>query len=44
VQGWVADDPTEREGETYHTITCMICTRVHLVDPKTEKVLGADKD
>ena len=36
VQGWVADDPTEGEGETYQPITCMICTRLHLVDPKTE--------
>ena len=30
VQGWVADDPTDREGETYHPITCTICTQVHL--------------
>ena len=44
VQGWVADDPTEREGETYQPITCTICTRLHLVDPKTGKVVGADKD
>jgi hypothetical protein len=42
VQGWVADDPTE--GETYHSITCTICTRLHLVDPKTGRVLGADPD
>ena len=44
VQGWVADDPTEREGETYQPITCTICTRVHLIDPKTGKVLGADEN
>ena len=36
VQGWVADDPTEGEGETYQPITCTIRTRLHLVDPKTE--------
>ena len=44
VQGWVADDPTESEGKTYQPITCTICTRVHLVNPKTGKVLGIDKD
>jgi hypothetical protein len=44
VQGWVADDPTEGEGETYHQITCTICTRLHLVNPKTGRVLGTDED
>jgi hypothetical protein len=42
VQGCVADDPTE--GETYQPITCTICTRLHLVDPKTGRVLGIDED
>jgi len=44
VQGWLADDPTERETETYRSITCTICTQMHLVNPKTGKVLGADED
>ena len=44
VQGWVADDPTGSKGETYQPITCTICTRLHLVDPKTGRVLGADED
>jgi len=44
VQGWVADDPTEGEDKTYAAITCTICTRLHLVNPKTGKVLGADID
>ena len=44
VQGWVADDPTEGEGETYYSVTCTICTQMHLVDPKTARVLGADID
>ena len=44
MQGWVADDPTEGEGEIYQPITYTICTRLHLVDPKTGKVLGADED
>jgi hypothetical protein len=42
VQGWVADDATE--GEIFYSITCTICTRMHLVNPKTGKVLGADDD
>jgi hypothetical protein len=44
VQGWVADDPNEDEAETYEAVTCMACTRVHLVNPKTGKVLGADDE
>jgi hypothetical protein len=38
-QRTVADDPTEREGDT-----CTICTRVHLINPKTGRVLGADEN
>jgi hypothetical protein len=44
VQGWVADDPTEREGATYEPIPCTICMQAHLVDPKTGRILGADED
>jgi hypothetical protein len=44
VQGWVADDPTEGETETYEAVTCTACTRTHLVDPKTGRVLGVDED
>jgi hypothetical protein len=40
VQGFAADDP-EREDETYETVTCLVCTWLHLVNPKTGKVLGA---
>jgi len=41
VQGWVADDPTEHD-DSYHALTCNACLRVHLVNPKTGKVLGDD--
>lgn len=44
VQGWTADDPADGENETYETVTCLACTRVHLVNPKTGKVLGTDED
>jgi hypothetical protein len=39
VQGWVADDPTEGVGEIYHSIDCTICTQMHLVNPKTGRVI-----
>jgi hypothetical protein len=42
VQGWVADDPSEGEAEIYEAVICTVCTRVHLVNPKTGKVLGVD--
>jgi hypothetical protein len=44
VQGWVADDPIERGDESYESLTCTACTRVHLVNPKTGKVLGTGED
>lgn len=44
VQGWIADDPAERADESYEAIACTACTRVHLVNPKTGKVLGADDE
>lgn len=42
VHGWVCDDPTESEAEFYESVTCTACTRVHLVNPKTGKVIGSD--
>jgi hypothetical protein len=44
VQGWAADDPTKRADDAYETVTCTACTRVHLVDPKTGKVIGKARD
>jgi hypothetical protein len=44
VQGWVADDPSEREPGSYEAVTCTACARVHLVDPKAGTVLGSDED
>ncbi len=41
VQGFTADDPTD-EDVAYEIMTCTACTRVHIVHPKTGKVLGAD--
>ncbi len=44
VHGWVCDDPTQSEAEFYESVTCTACTRVHLVNPKTGKVIGADEE
>jgi len=44
VQGWVADDPNKSQAEIYAAVTCTVCTRIHLVDPKTGKVLGTDDE
>jgi hypothetical protein len=42
VQAWVADDPTE--DDTYHAVTCLACNVVHLVNPKTGRILGTDDE
>ena len=46
VQGWTAEDPYESEsaadGDAYESVRCNACTRWHMVNPKTGKVLGAD--
>lgn len=44
VQGWIADDPTEDNDETFEPVNCTVCSQVHLVNPKTGKVLGADNE
>ena len=43
VQGWFADDGSE-DSETYEAVTCLACRQVHMVNPKTGKVLGADEE
>lgn len=40
VQGWIADDPDERDD--YEAVTCLACQKVHIVSPKTGKVVGED--
>jgi hypothetical protein len=37
VRSWVAD---ECDDESYEAVTCAICARIHLVNPKTGKVLA----
>jgi hypothetical protein len=44
VQGWVADDPIERDAEVYEPVTCIACTRIYLVNAATERVLGTEDE
>jgi hypothetical protein len=44
VQGWVADDPERPSDASYEPVTCVACTRVHMVNPNTGRVLGSDDD
>jgi hypothetical protein len=30
-------------GESYEGVTCLACRQVHMVNPRTGKVLGADE-
>jgi hypothetical protein len=43
VQSWFADDVSENS-ESYETVICLACSLVHLVNPKTGKILGADEE
>ena len=43
VQGFIADDPTEDEGE-FEAVVCTACTRLHWVNTKTGRVLGGDEE
>lgn len=40
VQGFIADAPAK--ASSYQPVTCLACTRIHLVDPKTAKAARAD--
>ena len=41
VQGWAADHLAD--GEIYEPVSCIACGRIHLVNPKSGKVLEATK-
>ncbi len=44
VQGWFADDVSEADEDTYRSVTCLACQAMHLVNPKTGKVMGSPKE
>ena len=43
VQGLSAD-AVPADAETYESVTCPVCTRVHLVNRATGRTLGDDDD
>jgi hypothetical protein len=42
VQGWTAEDPYETPADAYEPVRCIACVAMHMVNPKTGKVLGED--
>ena len=40
VQGFIAVEVPD-DADSYETVTCLACRKVHLVNPATSKVLGA---
>ena len=43
VQGWFADDEPADDSDTYESVKCLACTRVHLINRSTGKALGEDE-
>ena len=41
VQGWQPDQAASAGPDTYVSVTCPACGRVHLVDPVSGKTAGA---
>jgi hypothetical protein len=35
---------SENGGETYQAVNCLACRQVHMINPKTGKVLGTDEE
>lgn len=42
IQGSIAEDPICFDDKNYETVSCSACQQIHLVNPKTGKVIGED--
>ncbi len=42
VQAWFADRASDDGGETFEAVTCAACRQLHLVNPKTGRVVGGE--
>ena len=43
VQGLLADDKSANKSETYETVKCLACSRLHLIHRSTGKILGHEE-
>jgi phage FluMu protein Com len=43
VQVWLAKDPSTDQADTYESVTCPACQRLHFINKTTGKLLG-DKE
>ena len=43
VQHWLDDDQDVPDNE-YEVITCLACTKLHLINRKTGKILGCENE
>ena len=43
VQVWLPDEPPTDRADSYESVACPACTRLHLVNKTTGKILG-DKE
>jgi hypothetical protein len=44
VQGWIAEDVFDTDEDSYQSVACLACQKVHLVNPKNEKVIGGSEE
>ena len=44
VQGWIAEEVSDADENAYQSVICLACQQVHLVNRKSEKVLGAREE
>jgi hypothetical protein len=44
VQGWAADDPSDGDNAAFAPVECVVCRRLHYVNPASGRVLGAADD
>jgi hypothetical protein len=44
VQGFVADNVAVPDDRAYEALMCVVCSRVHLVNPKTGHLLGGNSN
>jgi hypothetical protein len=44
VQGWIAEDVSDTDEDSYQSVACLACQQAHLVNPKTKKVIGGSEE